>query len=101
MSILQFFDFFLPDEFLYSLHHSNTFVLLLVSTVYLLTFENESKLVNILICCFLSVLIKVHRGTQISQFCNSFMNTGLSFYINTSFIYILQRQLIRISYPPF
>ena len=66
MSILQFFDFFLPDEFLYSLHHSNTFVLLLVSIVYLLTFENESKSVNILICCFISVLIKVHRGTQIS-----------------------------------
>ena len=66
MSILQFFDFFLPDEFLYSLHHSNTFVLLLVSIVYLLTFENESKSVNILICRFISVLIKVHGGTQIS-----------------------------------
>ena len=57
---------FLPDKFLYSLHHSNTFVLLFVSIVYLLTFENESKSVNILICCFISVLIKVHRGTQIS-----------------------------------
>ena len=66
MSILQFFDFFLPDEFLYSLHHSNIFVLLLVYVVYLLTFENESKSVNILICCFISALIKVHRGTQIS-----------------------------------
>ena len=72
MSILKFFDvFFLPDEFLYRLHvhHSNTFVLLLVSIVYfmyLLTFENESKSVNILICCFISVLIKVHSGCQIS-----------------------------------
>ena len=79
MSILQFFDFFLPDGFLYRLHHSNTFVLLLVSIVYLLTFENESKSVKILICCFISVLIKVHRGTQISCVCNSFMNTGFKF----------------------
>ena len=58
--------FFLSDEFLYRLHHSNIFVLLLVSIVYLLTFENESKSVNILICCFIYVLIKVHRGTEIS-----------------------------------
>ena len=65
MSILQFFDFFYL-EFLYRLHHSNTFVFLLVSIVYLLTFENESKSVTILICYFISVLIKVHRGTQIS-----------------------------------
>ena len=38
---LQFFFFFftfcLPDEFLYRLYHSNTFVLLLVSIMYLLT----------------------------------------------------------------
>ena len=67
MSILQFFDFFLPDEFLYRLHHSNTFVLLLVSIVYLLTFENESKPVNILFAVlYLSLLREVHRGTQIS-----------------------------------
>ena len=39
--------------------------------VYLLTFENESKSVNILICCFISV-IKVHRGTQISYFLQFF-----------------------------
>ena len=48
MSILQFFDLFLPDEFLNRLNNSNTFVLLLVSIVYLLTFENESKSVKIL-----------------------------------------------------
>ena len=67
MSILQFFDFFLPDEFLYKLHHSNTFVLLLVSIVYLFTFENESKPVNILFTVlYLSLLREVHRGTQIS-----------------------------------
>ena len=66
MSILHFFDLFLHDEFLYRLHHSNTFVLLLVSIVYLLMFENESKSVNILICCLISVLIKVHHDFQIS-----------------------------------
>ena len=66
MSILKFFDFFLPDEFLYRLHHSNTFVLLLVSIVYLLTFENESKPVNILFAVlYLSLLREVHRSTQI------------------------------------
>ena len=64
MSILQFYDFSLPDEFLYRLHHSNTFVLLLVSIV--LTFENESKSVVILICCFIYIFFKVHRSTQIS-----------------------------------
>ena len=58
---------FLPGEFLYRLHHSNTFVLHLVSIVYLLTFENESKPVNILFAVlYLSLLREVHRGTQIS-----------------------------------
>ena len=67
MSILQFFDFFLPGEFLYRLHHSNTLVLLLVSIVYLLTFENESKPVNILFAVlYLSLLREGHRGTQMS-----------------------------------
>ena len=67
MSMLQFFDFFLPDEFLYRLHHSNTFVLLLVSIVYLLTFENENKSVNILICCYIKN-IKIHRGSNFILF---------------------------------
>ena len=80
MSILQFFDlFFLPDEFLYRLHHSNTFILLLASIMYLLTFENESKSVNILICLFISVLIKIHRSTQILYVLQFFMNTVFKF----------------------
>ena len=53
--------FFLPDKFLYRLHYS--FVLLLVSIVYLLTFENESKPVNILFAVlYLSLLREIHRG---------------------------------------
>ena len=79
MSILQFFDFFLPDEFLYRLHHSNTFVLLLVFIVYLLTFENESKSVNISICCLYLYLLKSIAALKFHTFCNSFMNTGFKF----------------------
>ena len=76
MGILQFFDFLLDE-----LHHSNTFVLLLVSIVYLLTFENESKSVKILICCFMSVLIKVHRGTQISYVLQFFHEHRIEVFI--------------------
>ena len=41
---------------------THSFYFLFPSCINLLTFENESKSVNILICSF----IKVHRGTQIS-----------------------------------
>ena len=50
---LQFFDFFLPEEFLYRLYHSNIFVLLLlVAIVYLLTLSKTNVSLNILILLF-------------------------------------------------
>ena len=80
MSILQFFDFFIPDEFLYRLHHSNTFALLLVSIVYLLTFENESKPVNILLLFYICPYYeKSIAALKFQTFCNAFMNTGFKF----------------------
>ena len=50
---------FFPDELLYRLYHSNTFVLLLISIRYLLTCSKTkvSRLV-VLFCCFISVLLK-------------------------------------------
>ena len=49
---LQFFDFFLPEEFLYRLYHSNILVLLLVVIVYLLTLSKTKVSLNILILLF-------------------------------------------------
>ena len=53
LQTLQFFDFFLPEEFLYRLYHSNIFVLLLlVAIVYLLTLSKKKVSLNILILLF-------------------------------------------------
>ena len=80
MSILQFFDFFYLMRFSTGLYHSNTFVLLLVSIVYLLTFENESKSVNIILFAVLYLsLLKSIAALKFHTFCNSFMNTGFKF----------------------
>ena len=72
-------DFFLPDEFLYRLYHSNTFVLHLVSIVkiYLLTCsKTKVSRLTFLFCCFISVLLKSIAALKFHTFCNSFMNTG-------------------------
>ena len=72
--------FFLPDDFLYRLYHSDTFVLLLVSIVYLLTCSKQ-KSVTFVFCCFISdsVLLKSIVALKFHIFCNSFMNTGFKF----------------------
>ena len=76
--------FFLPEEFLYRLYHSNIFVALLVAIVYLLTLSETKVSHNIHILFFYICPPYVHRGTPISfdfQFFHEHRIQDFMFYI--------------------
>ena len=81
---LQFFDYFLPDEFLYRLYHSNTFVFTpCFHRVFVDIIETKVS-VNILILLFYICPPQVHRGTPISfdlQFFHEHRIQVFMFYI--------------------
>ena len=95
---------FLPDEFLYRLYmyHSNIRFTSWFHRVFIDMFENKSKPVNILILLFYIVLsfLGPSRYSDFIRFATLSWTQDTSFYILHRF-YILNRQLIRISYSPF
>ena len=101
MSILHFFDFsYLMNFSTGNTIQTHSFYFLFPLYIRWHSKTKVSQLTYLFAVLYLS-LLKSIAALKFHTFCNSFMTKDLNFYINTSFIYILHRQLIRISYPPF
>ena len=94
---LPFFDLFLPDEFLYRLYHSNTFVLL-TDHVHLICWHHQKQKCRLtfLFCCFISALLRYIPASKFIRFAILSWTQDTSFFVLYRFN-ILHRQLIRIS----